>query len=446
VNIFNFYLNFNKKSRSFRSFFGIPWNKTPKMSMLKVSMSKVSKTDIFLISAAVVVLSVALLSRIQIFPEMPKQNEIKISTEFEHFFGSDISAALIREFKMLHPDARVASAPQEKADVLFFDDAEFIRFISVAKSDGEITPAAAADAVADGDTAVASENTSTLASLSPYITDETGTERRAILLVSFMDLFFYNIDILQAAGSVRPPKTRTELLSVARAVTRLNRGEENTPVVYGLGLGLSREDPLVLRREIYPWVWADGGEVSASANTTLSGTVLETIAFFHRLDNEKLLAPGTFQKTHAQRLEEFAEGKIAMVTASARDIPFLRRNAVDINFGISTIPSAIIGRNRTGLSGIYVGISCSSTIPDEAWKFLAFLSGKRQVLAAVLDAVPGMFPDVMHGTYYTDDYLYFKAWEIFEAADIVEYSPDRPGEERISRLIWERLDGHLTTN
>jgi multiple sugar transport system substrate-binding protein len=217
--------------------------------------------------------------------------------------------------------------------------------------------------------------------------------------------------------------------------------------VYALGLGLDREGPTALRREIYPWIWADGGEVSAAAadgKTTLSRSATDMIAFFGRLNREGLLAPGTFEKTGTRRLEEFAEGKIAMMAASARDIPFLRRNARDVNFGITAMPQATpYAKNRLGLSGIYAGISGGSTLQDEAWTFLAFVAGKRQALYAALGAVPGIYPDVIHGEYLDEDPLLSKAWEIFEAADIVEYYPGRPGEEETGRMVWELINEEL---
>jgi ABC-type glycerol-3-phosphate transport system substrate-binding protein len=266
--------------------------------------------------------------------------------------------------------------------------------------------------------------------------------------VSFTDIFLYNIDILQAADMDRPPKTRAELLAAARAIAEQE-------AVHPLALGLSEEDPLALRRELYPWIWAVGGELrqdgvrqnggqngdqSGSESVTLSRATTEAIAFFGQLNSEGLLAPGSFEKTRAQRLQEFAGGSVAMLVASSRDLPLLRNSAAAISYSVTAIPQAAQGKNRLGLSGIYAGISSGCTLNDEAWAFLAFTAGRKHLLEEALSAIPGSYPGTFPADYITSDPLYSKTWDIFEAADIVEYHTADPLEEETSRIIREKLE------
>ena len=329
---------------------------------------------------------------------------ISISPHSEDLFGGDTVNALIQEFQEQNPDLLIQiAAPDSGADIVFFDDGEL----------GSLRQASA------------------LVSLDPY----TDNAQWAVPLVSFMDLFYYNIDILKAANLDRPPKTRAEFLAAARAV------KANGMPVSPFALGLSQADPLALRRDLYPWIWADGGEVYApdTAEPVLSRSATDTIAFFGQLHREGLLAPSSFDNTGQTRLEEFTQGKIAMMTASAREIVFLRRNASGVNFGITAMPSTTLGKNRLGLSGIYAGISSQCTQPEEAWSFLAFIAEKSHVLAAVLGAVPGTFPNASLDEYIEQDRLYAKAWDIFEAADIVVYNAEPVTEEAINRSIREKL-------
>jgi multiple sugar transport system substrate-binding protein len=256
-----------------------------------------------------------------------------------------------------------------------------------------------------------------------------------------MDLLFYNIDILQAANFDRPPKTRAEFLTVARTIARTH---EEQDIVYGFALDLTGA-----RRNIYPWIWAAGGEICAPPRVAatdasrsdaspneppvLSRTTVDTIAFFAQLHSEGLLSPGRDNGG----LEKFAEGKVAMITGSARDIAFLQRRT--INFGITAIPGTTQGKNRLGLSKIYAGISADCALPNEAWAFLSFIAEKSQVLAEALTAIPGSIPADFPRAYILKDPLYSKAWDIFEAAEIVEYRSDDPSEEEIERLIIEKL-------
>jgi len=345
--------------------------------------------------------------------------DISISPQFEYLFGKEMSSALINDFEKQRPDLRIKKA-EEGADILFFDDSEFGRL----------------------------RGNSELLSLGSYIDIQTKNEELAIEqdvsntqwalpLTSFMDLLFYNIDILQEANIDRPPRTRAEFLSAARAVALTSEGKDS---VYCFALDL----PQTARRNIYPWIWAAGGEICVPINTAsanrapaLSRTASDTIAFFAQLNREGLLSVEL--ETGAGLLEKFAKGKIAMITGSTSDIAFLQRGANNINFGITAIPGTAQGKNRLGLFRIYAGISADSAVPDEAWAFLSFITEKSQMLAEALNAIPGSLPAVFPGEYIVKNPLYSKAWDIFEAAEIVEYHSDDPSEEEIERLVREKL-------
>ena len=378
--------------------------------------------DIFLFAAAIALLALFFVNRAYRAANGPERVNISISSQCGNLFGKNIVDALIQEFEEQNPDLRIQEITEDAAaddsggargaDIVFFDDGGYSSLI----------------------------NASALASLASYHYAEAQTGKWALPLVTFMDLFIYNIDILKAANLDRPPKTRAEFLAAAKAVVENNADPSEQESVFAFALGLNPADPLALRRDFYPWVWTNGGEVRLEeAEPALPKAVTDAIAFFGQLHREGLLAPGTFEKTGAQRLQEFAEGKIAMMTVSARDIAFLQNNAHGITFGITTLPAMTQGKNRLGLSSIYAGISGDCPLPDEAWRFLAFFAGKRQILAEALGAVPGSFPDVFAGEYIAQNPVYSKAWDIFEAADIVEYEPGQPFEEALNRLIREKL-------
>jgi len=350
----------------------------------------VRRMDVFLIIAVVMALGYIVVNHSCEVVNEPDRININISTQCVSLFGWDTVNALIQEFEKLNPELRIQeAADDDSVDIIFFDDSR------------------------------------------AFISPDSYRS-----LVSFMDIFVYNIDILQAANQDRPPKTRAEFLTAARAVA-----ESDT--VFAFALGLSPDDPLALRRDFYPWIWANNVDIQSidlsGDNPALPRAVIDVIAFFGQLNREELLAPGTFEKTGAERLQEFADGKIAMMTVSARDIAFLRNNADGITFGVTALPAMTQGKNRLGLSSIYAGISGASAVPDEAKVFLSFLAKKSDVLAEAIGAVPGSFPGVFAGEHIAKDPLYSKAWEIFGSADIVEYKPGQPSEEAFNLLVREKL-------
>jgi hypothetical protein len=377
VNIRDLYHKFYKKSRSYDT-----------------DHLPVKRIDILIIVGVIVVLGFIVVNRVSNKVNNPEATitNISISTQCEIFFGKDTVDALIQEFEDKYSDLRILAAEQEEADIIFFDDSAI---------------------------------------------DQPGqwTVNKIIPLVSFIDLFFYNIDILKAANTDRPPKTRTEFLETARAIAKSNPASPE--LVYAFALGLTHMDPTALRRDFCPWVWADGGELYQSGAAALSRVAMDTISFLGQLDSEGLLAPQSFEKTGLQRLEEFANGKIAMMTASAQNIAYLRQNAPGINFDITTIPATLLGKSRLGLSGIYAGINSNSSQPDKAENFLAFVMEKSQFLDEAIGAVPGGFSGSFPSEYIVNDTLYSKAWDIFEAADIVEYYPVHEEEirEKLAEVI-----------
>jgi multiple sugar transport system substrate-binding protein len=365
--------------------------------------------NIMLLAVLVMVIAFVVLSRFSGESVISRHIDISVSPQFENLFGVDMTSALIRDFEKQRPDLRITKAA-EGADILFFDDYEFGRLRSGSK----------------------------LLVLNPYIAVKQDIPDQdaqwALPLMSFMDILFYNIDILQAANFDRPPKTRAEFLAAARAVASTGAG-----AVYSFALEL----PQGARQNIYPWIWAAGGEICAPGNASspndalvLSRITVDTITFLGQLYREGLLSTGL--KTGTGRLEGFAEGKIAMITGSARDIAFLQRGSGNINFGVTAIPGTAQGKNRLGLSKIYAGISADCALPNEAWSFLSFIAEKSQILAEKLAAIPGSIPAVFPGEYIVKNPLYSKAWDIFEAAEIVDFSDD-PLEEEKERLVMEKI-------
>jgi multiple sugar transport system substrate-binding protein len=345
-----------------------------------------------------------------------KQVNLSLSPRFEELFGSEMTETLLREFNERNPDLRVqvSDAP---SDILIFDE-------------GEFSVLAAAGALAKH----------------PYIDYEPGPEeeplqsfiadRLAVPLVSFMDMLFYNIDILSAAGFDRPPKTRDEFIAYAGAVSGGNAGA---------ALSLSSADRQALSRDIFSWIWAAGGSIEPSEDASQGASVnnravIADINFFGTLNRNKVLAPRVFDTTGDQRLEEFAGGRIAMMIASTRAIPYLREKMGDGAFGITTVPvSGGAGKYGVCLSRIYAGLNADCEYPAEAWSFLAFLAEKSPLFCAQLKAVPGMVSELIPGDYVRDDPLYSKAWDIFESSVIVQGFSGKPGAQEYENAFLEEL-------
>ncbi|MDR0622863.1 MAG: extracellular solute-binding protein, partial [Treponema sp.] len=287
-----------------------------------------------------------------------------------------------------------------------------------------------------------------LASLNPYVQSGPDSDQRVIPLISFMDLLFYNIDLLKAAGFDRPPKNRAEFLACAKAFARGKGTAPSEPAasspgtgIFGAALALSPEDRRGIRRDVFSWFRAAGAPVIRDGRPDFQNRALvETLDFLGQLNREGLLSPGTFTKTGAQKNGEFARGRVAMMIGSMEDIPFLREQMGDPAFGVTLIPApaGYTGKPVIGPSFWYAGISSSCKHPGEAWAFLAFLAEKSPLLAAQTRAVPGSGDSP--GSYIKEDPLYSKAWDIYEAAEVIrDFSPGFPRTEDLETIIREEL-------
>ncbi|MDR1899707.1 MAG: extracellular solute-binding protein [Treponema sp.] len=365
-------------------------------------------------------------------PAAPAKTTLILSLSGKDDGTEKALGAIVEEFEETRPEIRVvlSAAPDEKADVLVFDETEF----------GAL--------VRDG----------LLASLDPYLPSETGKPRWAVPLVSFMDLLFYNIDLLADAGFDRPPKNRAEFLRYGAAAAK--RAAEKRPAAagprpsagpYGAALSLSGGDPLGVRRDVFSWIWASGASLVQEGRPLFAGgAAAEALDFLGELSRQGLLAPGAFTETGTRRIEEFEEGKIAMMIGSSAAIPRFRKTMREGSFGVSAVPVPAGGGTNAGkpvfsLHSRYAAVSGQCRYPGEAWTFLAFLAEKSAALAAELQAVPGgrdMNAAVNAAgvpSYIENDSLLSKAWDMYEAADIVREFEGLPAAEELEKAVREEL-------
>jgi ABC-type glycerol-3-phosphate transport system substrate-binding protein len=344
----------------------------------------IPKIDLFFVCLIFILTINPVISRCSISEKNIRGNhvELTISDRFEELFGKEKIDSLIRDFSLQNPDLRIAMSKTD-SDIYLLDEGEYK--VTVFK----------------------------LASLNQYFHAED--EQLAINLVSFMDLLFYNIDLLKEAGFDRPPKTRDDLLSYVKAISQRNG-------VTAFALSLNQDDNQAVTRDIFSWIWAAGNDFWPSDTEKplfMTKAIVNDLTYLGKLQKEGLLTENILTMTARQRLDDFAAGNIAMMIASTKDIAYIRDKMGDDAFGITLVPGSS-GKYRLGLHGIYAGIHSECESMDEAWKFLLFLAERSTSLAAELKAVPGNSANLAISNYMKDDPFYSKAWQMFEFADTAQ--------------------------
>ena len=398
----------------------------------KKSIHIPGRIDVFLIIALVVLIASPFV--INFFFGKYKENKqinLFISPRFEELFGKEMTETLLNEFAEYNsdPQIKVLNFIDEKGlspvgrepDILIFDDGGYSTLVAgglLAKLP---------------------------ASFNETDIDLLTTDQLAIPLVSFMDMFFYNIEILSAAGFDRPPKTREEFLACARAVSAMINTYPSSAVSAVLGAALKAGPS----RDIFSWIWAGGGDFREEKNWPVLNisTMTGDISFFGSLYRENIITAGNFNNTGEQQIEEFAAGRTAMMIASTRDIPYLRERMGEDLFGITTIPhSGLSGSYNINISGLYAGISLYCEHQEEARNFLVFLAGKREQFCGFFRAVPGVISDIVPADYIRDDIFYSKAQDIFENSVIVRGFSGKPGAQEYEDAFMEELRAFFTNN
>ena len=393
---------------------------------------KMRKIDLFLaISLTVLSLGFLIMNLTFKRPYQPKWTELHLSRQWETVFDSETFNELKTEFEELNPQLRIKQAAPEKIpgtgapDTVFADNANRNYPDIIFMDDSMLSNLIKEKA---------------LLPLDSFSQTPDSIEQWATPLILSMDILFYNIDALKSAGFDRPPKTRDEFLKYTRA---LMEGSG----IRGTALGLSPDDSNAIRREILSWYWAAGFSLFTDDGPQLDKKAwTDLIAFLLQINQTGTPPENAFEKTGARRLEEFAQGKLAMVIAPAQAISFLRDQPVEFDFGITTIPGTTApGKHSLGLSGLYAGISSTCMYPEEARLFFTFLEEKKPALSAKVKAVPGciqgMLPAVRGypGDYLTEDPLYAKAWDIFESSDIATTFSGHTLAGEFEKIIREEL-------
>lgn len=274
-----------------------------------------------------------------------------------------------------------------------------------------------------------------LLALEDYPHSGSPLDRWALPLNASVDLLFYNVGLLKGAGFDRPPGTRAEYLQYARALRDRGGGG-----IYGSALGLGREDSRGLYRDVLSWVWASGAVLVQDGELDFSGRALNgALDFLAALENEGLLAPGSFEKSGGQRMGEFAEGKIGMLIGSVRDIPGLQEKMGADAFGVTRIPEPedYPGKPVFGLWVWYGALSRQSARREAAEDLLLFFRERGSVLTEQLKTVPGHNESASLGL---EDPLYAKIWDIYEGADLTRELLDFPGEAALEEVLRRELE------
>jgi multiple sugar transport system substrate-binding protein len=261
-----------------------------------------------------------------------------------------------------------------------------------------------------------------------------------IPVVNFIYPVFVNLDLLDAAG-VAPPSTRAEFAAAAETLTDSDNN------VYGWALPLSLEQPNGIQNSVMSWLWASGGSMLKDGLPYLVGNDLlaGTMEFIKNMYDAGVITPGTFSMREQDKVEEFVNGRVAMVVNTLAHFNLIRDRNPDLNFDVTAQPAVEGYDGPRGLlyASWGIGIAANTEHQAEAWKLVEFLmsSDANSKLSSIANAFPGNVnstPD-----FITTDPLFEKAFEIFQTGYLANEFTGLPVAEELMRLFDEPFQYYL---
>jgi multiple sugar transport system substrate-binding protein len=227
--------------------------------------------------------------------------------------------------------------------------------------------------------------------------------------VSYINILYYNINLLKEAGFLRPPKTRSEFLAYARNFS----GSKGNQAALALGLNNSRG----IYDDIFPWIWSAGAQLIKDGKPQVySRQVVDCLSFLASLYSEGLLTPQSFTADPAGKLNDFVSGKAAFVIAPASEIRIVRERLGDEAFGITSIPvpDNYAGKSFYAVSSWTTGVYSASAQKEKAKLFADFLAEKAVSISNRMKAIPesGIPPAY--------DAFYSKVWDVAIAGEAAQ--------------------------
>jgi len=246
-------------------------------------------------------------------------------------------------------------------------------------------------------------------------------------------VLFYNRDLFDAAGLNYPDASWTwdDYLAAAQQLTVDTPDPEKRRMGCVIDFWGAR---------IYPWVWANGGEILDSTGKVClldRPEAQEALQFLVDLRHKWKVCPATTMAERRQNIAMFTNGKVAMFQTGAWDIQAMQE-AKTLRWDIAPLPRK--KQHATLLGTENYAIAAGTKHPQEAWELFKFLLGPhaQETMGRELEKQPSR-QSVANGPYLEQKTSYRRRVFV-EALEYAHAAPNIPDWDRVSHFIQEQLD------
>ncbi|MBI4057179.1 MAG: ABC transporter substrate-binding protein [Elusimicrobia bacterium] len=245
------------------------------------------------------------------------------------------------------------------------------------------------------------------------------TDTRALL---------YRKDLFRQVGlnPEKPPKTIKELDAAAEKLTQRNSSGNLDRIGF---------IPWLRQGFAYTWGWAFGGQFTKEGKLNLTDPAIVESLEWMRSYAQKYDPRNIANFVSGFGLEAndpFVTGKVAMIVDGSWSVGALEVYAKDLDYGIAPLPTSDGKKIMTWSGGWGLVIPRGAKHPEEAWKFMRFVSGPegQRMYSLGTDNLPSR-PDVKPETFVKDPRR--KAF-----MQLLKYSRIRPVLP-VGALLWDEL-------
>ena len=248
-------------------------------------------------------------------------------------------------------------------------------------------------------------------------------------------VLYWNKDIFARAGLSSPPKTWSEFTQDVQILTKKDKNGDiiQSGAAIGTAKNVNRAcDILTLLALQKKFKIID----LSQGNTDLTPNNFQNILDFYTSFANPNGQNYTWNSLQHYSIDDFAEGKVAMMFNYNYLAPTLRAKEPYLNFGVSNFPQFSQSKKEVYLAhyrGLVVSKHCAH--PSAAWKFLIWMAGKKPSLeyAKLTQQVPARRDLISQFSQRTD--LGVVAQESISAASWAKIQP-----KKIEDLINQAID------
>lgn len=204
----------------------------------------------------------------------------------------------------------------------------------------------------------------------------------------------YNTDILEAAGVSEPPATFEELADVAKEV------KEKTGKYAFFTTFVPEDSADVLQSFIQMGVPLVDDDGNAAFNTPEGKAVFQ---YWTDLYQQELLPREVLTQGHAQAIQLYQSGEVALLASGAQKLDTIETNAPEIAAATMSAPQISGSTGKKNVAAMDLVIPKSTDVEEAALKFATYVTNDANQLAFAKEA--NVLPSTvgaMEDSYFTD--------------------------------------------